>query len=152
MAKMQPRLALASLILALGLNVGAGPLHQAVTENDVESIKSQIDNGADIDQLGPSWYEYGSPLHLAVQANQQDIAQLLIDQGAAVDVRDTSDYTPLHNAAWNGNLEMVKLLLDSGADINARSYSGDTPLSCAYRKKRTEVIQFIESRLQSTAN
>jgi ankyrin repeat protein len=146
MAKMQPRLALASLILALGLNVGAGPLHQAVTE------KSQIDNGADIDQLGPSWYEYGSPLHLAVQANQQDIAQLLIDEGATVDVRDTSDYTPLHNAAWNGNLEMVKLLLDSGADIDARSYSGDTPLSCAYRKKRTDVIQFIETRLQSTAN
>jgi ankyrin repeat protein len=143
MTKMQPRLALASLILALSLNVSAGPLHQA---------KSQIDNGADIDQLGPSWYEYGSPLHLAVQANQQDIAQLLIDEGATVDVRDTSDYTPLHNAAWNGNLEMVKLLLDSGADIDARSYSGDTPLSCAYRKKRTDVIQFIETRLQSTAN
>ena len=146
------KLLLGGLIVALSMNVQAESLHQAVTDHNIESVKLQLQNGADINQLGRSWYEYGSPLHLAVRSGHQDIAELLIEKGADIEVRDHGDYTPLHNAAWNGNLEMVKLLLDAGANITARSYSGSTPLSCAYSSKQAEVIQFIESKLQSVSN
>jgi len=143
---------LAGLVVTLSMNVQAGSLHEAVTNQDIESVKLQLQNGADINQLGPSWYEYGSPLHLAVRSGNRDLAALLIEKGAEVDVRDEGDYTPLHNAAWNGNLEMVKLLLDAGANITARSYAGSTPLSCANSSKQAEVIQFIETKLQTASN
>lgn len=146
------KILIAGLIVALSTHVQAESLHQAVTDHNIESVKLQLQNGADINQLGRSWYEFGSPLHLAVREGHQDIAELLIKNGAEVDVRDHNDYTPLHNAAWNGNLEMVKLLLDAGANITARSYSGSTPLSCAYSSKQAEVIQFIETKLQSASN
>ncbi len=147
MTSINLKLHLVGLLLILSMNAAAESLHQAVTENDLESVQLQLESGVDINQLGSSWYEYGSALHLAVQAGHQNIVKLLIDRGAVVDVRDNSDYTPLHNAAWNGNLEMVKLLLNSGADITARSYSGHTPLACAYRNNQTKVIQFIETKL-----
>jgi ankyrin repeat protein len=144
------------LILSLGLlaftNVQAESLHEAVTNQDIDQIQVLIQEGADINELGRSWYGYGSPLHLAVRDGHQDIARLLIDSGAYVDVRDHNDYTPLHNAAWNGNLDMVKFLLDAGADINAVNYSGDTVLSCAQDKHRPEVIRFLEDKLQLGSN
>lgn len=146
------KLLLASLIILVSSNGHAEELHQAVTDNNIESVKLVLENGADINQLGPSWYDYGSALHIAVQEGHQEIAQLLIEKGALVDLRDNSDLTPLHNAAWNGDLGMVKLLLDAGANITARDYSGATPLACAYSNNRTEIIQFIEAQLQSTNN
>jgi len=144
------KLLLASLGLLLFSNVQAGSLHEAVYDQDFESVKSLLKKGADINQVG--LYRDGSALHLAARSGQQEIAQLLIDSGATVDIRDLSDYTPLHNAAWNGNLDIVKLLLNAGADITARNYSGLTPLACAYRNNQIEVIEFIEGKLQSASN
>lgn len=139
------KILLANLALLSYSNSQAGSLHQAVYVNDIESVKSQLRNGADINQLERHFD--GSALHWAARSDQQEMAQLLINSGATVDLRDLSDYTPLHNAAWNGNLGMVKLLLDAGADITARNYLGDTPLACAYRNNQVEVIQFIEGKL-----
>ena len=139
------------LLLFSNVQADSDSLHEAVYYNDVKSVKSHLQNGADINQLGPSWYE-GTALHLAVRDGHLDIAQLLIEQGAAVDVRGNNDYTPLHNAAWNGNLEMVKLLLNAGADINVTNYAGITPLVCAFRNDQVEVVQFIEGKLQSASN
>ena len=143
-------------LLALGLlaysNVQAESLHEAVTMKNADRVEALLQQGADINELGRSWYGYGSPLHLAVRDGHQEIAQLLIDSGADVDVRDHNDYTPLHNAAWNGNLDMVKFLVDAGADINAVNYSGDTVLFCAQIKHRPEVVKFIEEKLQLGSN
>ncbi len=144
------KILLASLMLLLFSNVQAESLHQAVYVNDIESVKSQLQEGADINQLVQEWR--GSALHVAVRNYRQDIAQLLVEKGAIVDIRGENDYTPLHNAAWNGNLDMVKLLLNAGADITARNYAGITPLACAYRNNQIEVIEFIEGKLQSASN
>lgn len=146
------KILLASLMLLLFSNVQAESLHQAVYADDIELVKTQLQNGADINQLGLSFYRSGSPLHVAVRNGNLDIAQFLIEQGAAVDVRGKNDYTPLHNAAWNGNMDMVKLLLNAGADITARNYRGDTPLSCAWDNGQVEVIKFIKSKLQTASN
>jgi len=123
-------------------------LHEAVVNTDLVQIKKLLQKGADINQLGPRRYGYGSALHLAVREGQLDIARLLIDRGAEVDVLDTKDFTPLHNAAWNGNLEMTELLLDAGADINASTYDGDTPLSLAQNNHQAQVAAFIQAKLK----
>ena len=143
------------LLIGLGLlivsNAQADSLHRAVFDSDVESVKSLLKQGADINKIGRNAIE-GSALHLAARSNQQEIAQLLIDSGAVVDLRDYNDYTPLHNAAWNGNLDMVKLLLKAGADINATNYAGRTPLSSAQDNNQAEVIEFLQSKLQPVIN
>ena len=124
-------------------------LHEAVVNTDLVQVTRLLQKGADINQLGPRRYGYGSALHLAVREGHLDIARLLIDWGAEVDVLDTRDFTPLHNAAWNGNLEMTKLLLDSGADINASTYDGDTPLKLAQHNGQAQVAEFILVKLQA---
>lgn len=141
---------LASLGLLLFANSQAGSLHQAVYVDNFESVKSQLQNGVDINQLEQGWG--GSALHVAVRNGRLDIAQLLVEQGAVVDVRGKNDYTPLHNAAWNGNLEMMKILLNAGADINASNYENHTPLSCAQDNNQIEAIKFIEDLLRLTSN
>lgn len=143
------------LLLGLGFliisNARADSLQVAINNHDFESVKLLIKQGADINKIGRDGNE-GSALHLAVRSDQQEIAQLLIDLGAVVDMRDYNDYTPLHNAAWNGNLDMVKLLLKAGADLNATHYAGHTPLSSARDNNQTEVVEFIEARLQHASN
>ncbi len=146
------KMLLASLSLLLFFNVQAESLHQAVYANDIESVKSHLQKGADLNQLGHTVYGFGSALHLAVRENHREIVKLLLEQGAVVDIRDYYDYTPLHDAAWNGNLAMVKLLIDAGADIRATNYSGHTPLSCARAKNQLVVIQFIEGMLMTASN
>jgi ankyrin repeat protein len=64
------------------------------------------------------------------------------------DVRDENDFILLHNAAWEGILEMVKLLLNASADIQASNRIEDTPLSRALDNNRTEVVEYIRTRLQ----
>ena len=145
------KIILATLILLLSSGARAESLPQAVADRNIETVKSLIRDGADVNQLGHFSVE-GSALHVAVRTNQPEIARLLLNSGAMVDIRDQHDYTPLHNAAWNGDLEMVKILLSSGANITARHYSGDTPLSCAYDNNKVEVIEFIKTQLQSAAN
>lgn len=142
------------LLLSFGLlvisNAQAESLLRAVFASDIESVKSLLNEGADINKL--ERYIGGSALHVAARSGQHEMAQLLIDSGARVDLRDRSDYTPLHNAAWVGNLDMVKLLLNAGADISATTYSGRTPLSCAQESYQVEVIEYIEGKLQLAIN
>ena len=141
-------------VLAQTSDVGANVemLHQAVYRRDYERIEALLLVGTDINIVGDSLYGHGSPLHVAVQRNYQDIAELLLKHGAVVDLRDLNDYTPLANAAWNGDLGMVKLLLDAGADINATNYQGHSPLSCARDNNKSEVVKFIEGKLQLISN
>lgn len=90
------KMLLASLGLLLFSNVQAESLHQAVYANDIESVKSHLQKGVDLNQLGHTVYGFGSALHLAVRENHQEIAPLLLDQGAVVDIRDYYYYTPYY--------------------------------------------------------
>lgn len=140
------------LALVLVSKVQAGPLHAAAQSGDIESIKILLQQGVEINELGHSWYDYGSALHLAVSENHLAVVKYLIEQGAIVDVRNQNDLTPLHNAAWNGNLEMMRVLLNAGADIDASNYENHTPLTCARDNNQSEAIEFIESRLRQILN
>lgn len=145
---------LAVSFLAFGLLfsslAAADALHRAAYYGQLETVQLLLDQGADINQLGRSMYEYGAPLHLAVRQGHGDVVRLLIERGADVEVVDHNDLTPLHNAAWNGNLDLIKVLLEAGADIRATTYDGHTVLSCALENKQGEAARFIETLLQPT--
>ena len=147
---------LKTLLLSLGLilasNVRAENLVQAVYQGNIESVKSKLQSGADINKLQNMWSEQASILHFAVRLNRPDMVRLLIQEGAAVNVRDGDDLTPLHIASWHGNLEIVKLLIESGANIRATSNDGRTPLSCSNHGDHYDTTSFLKSKLASSSN
>jgi ankyrin repeat protein len=144
------------LLLSLGLilasNVRAENLVQAVYQDNFESVKSQLQSGADINKPQDMWSEQASILHFAVRLNRPEMVRLLIEEGAAVNARDGDDLTPMHIASWYGNLEMVKLLVESGADIRASSNDGRTPLSCSNNGDHYDTTSFLNSKLALSFN
>ncbi len=108
------------------------PLIYAVRSNDLDSVKTLLAAGADINQVsGYGW----SPLLVATQNRFYLLGSYLIDHGADVNLTNKGEWTPLYLATDNRNIEsgdypvrkpdmdhlqFIKVLLDHGANVNAR--------------------------------
>ena len=101
-------------------------------------VKLLIDNGADVNKLGP----YNQSL--ALQATSKpDILKLLIDAHADINVPNTYKIAPLASAAEQGQLESVKMLIAAGAKVNARNPYGGTALSVAVLRGYANVVKVL---------
>jgi ankyrin repeat protein len=124
----------------------AKSLYQAAAEGDIEQVKSNLSQGADIngkDRGGRT------ALHRAAYEGRTDVVRLLIDRGADVNAKDGNQRTPLHSAAMHGDKKTVELLLSKGADINAKNKMGSTPLFVAMtstRAGRKEVAELMVAK------
>jgi ankyrin repeat protein len=108
------------------------PLIYAARANSLETVRTLLDAGADINQVsGYGW----SPLLVATQNRFYQLGKYLLDRGANVNLANKGGWTPLYLATDNRNieggdypvrptdmddLEYIKLLLAKGADVNAR--------------------------------
>jgi len=108
------------------------PLVFAVRANDLDSVKTLLAAGADINQTtGYGW----SPLLVATQNRYYKLGAYLLDHGANPNLANKGGWVPLYLATDNRNiengdypvrkgdmdhLEFIKLLLDKGANVNAR--------------------------------
>ncbi len=108
------------------------PLVYAVLSDDLDSVKTLLAAGADVNQTtGYGW----SPLLVATQNRFYKIGAYLLDHGADVNLANKGGWTPLYLATDNRNIESgdypvrkpdmdhldyIKLLLDKGANVNAR--------------------------------
>lgn len=107
----------------------------------VESIKSHIKNGADINARNEEYDE--TPLMLAAWWNETpDVISTLIKSGADVNDRTSGGWTALMSAASNNkNLDVIMRLIKNGADVNSRTKSGWTALmSAASNNKNPNVV------------
>jgi ankyrin repeat protein len=111
---------------------GLTPLVYAVRSNDLDSVKTLLAAGADVNQVTA----YGwSPLLVATQNRYYKLGAYLLEHGADVNLANKGAWTPLYLATDNRNieggdypvrkgdmdhLEFIKLLLDKGANVNAR--------------------------------
>jgi len=140
------------VVLALtGLAGCAGALHDAAARGDLKTIKTTLDDGADINQssvdvvLGPV-----TPLQVASKNCQIAAVKYLLEKGADVNINAGNipgnvRYTALRIAADNGCNEAIKLLLNRGAEIDARDRYGNTPLiSASVRGQRSTVKLLVE--------
>lgn len=102
---------------------GSTPLHYAVANKHLSTVRELILHGADVSAPDKEGY---TALHICAKNQLRDdlrIVQLLVEAGAPLEFRDWRDLTPLQAAAERGNDQIVKLLLALGADVNSRSAS-----------------------------
>ena len=105
----------------------------AIYHDDVESIRKEIDRGADINARCE---DDSTPLHLAVSqgpfmaaypdpdtsaAAHTEIVRLLLVNGADINARNYREFTPLHRATINYHPYVILLLIEYGADVNAQN-------------------------------
>jgi uncharacterized protein len=111
---------------------GLTALVYAVRSNDLDSVKTLLAAGADVNQVtGYGW----SPLLVATQNRYYKLGAFLLEHGADVNLVNKGGWTPLYLATDNRNIEsgdypvrksdmdhldFIKLLLDKGAKVNAR--------------------------------
>lgn len=109
---------------------GLAPLHFAVREGDMDTVRTLVEAGADVNQTS----EFGwTPLLTATQNRFYQIGKYLLDHGADPNISNGGGWNPLYIATDNRNiekgdypvrqgdmdhLEFIKLLLDHGADPN----------------------------------
>ena len=108
------------------------PLIYAVRSNDLESVKTLLAAGANVNQTsGYGW----SPLLVATQNRYYALGAYLLERGADPNLGNKGDWFPLYIATDNRNiesgdypvrkgdmdhLEFIKLLIAKGANVNAR--------------------------------
>jgi uncharacterized protein len=108
------------------------PLIFAARANDLESVKTLLDAGVNVNQQsGYGW----SALLVATQNRYYKLAAYLIERGADVNLAHNGGWVPLYLATDNRNIEngdypvrkpdmdhldYIKLLLDKGANVNHR--------------------------------
>jgi ankyrin repeat protein len=104
-----------------GLNV----MHIACKYASIESIKTVVNAGADVEaRAEPSMK---SPLHFAVEVEDAEAVRYLCELGVDTNATDSDMMTPLHLAAASYTpVDTLNILKQYGSNINARCFANNT--------------------------
>ena len=103
-------------------------LMEAIDNNNLESVRTMISRGADINYRG----QHGeTPLIKSMMCEDTRICSFLLESGANPNLVTMNGYSPLVFACLQNNYEYVRMLLGYNADINQRTHEGWTPLIIA---------------------
>ncbi|VDN96818.1 unnamed protein product [Rodentolepis nana] len=120
-------------------------LLQATILGHEEVVRALLEHTAD-----PNYKQDLPPIHAAIQKGHHNILLLLCNHDANFEIRDKRGFTPLMTACFERNLPAVKYLLEIGANVKASARNGKyTPLKIARRAKVPEIVQLIESALET---
>ena len=95
---------------------GFTPLLHAAMSGDLESVKTLLASGADINQAAGDGM---TPLVVSIVKFNDAVALHLIEKGANVNA-DEAGFMSLHCAALTGQVAVARALIARGADLNAR--------------------------------
>ena len=105
---------LVSLLVKSGSEVSC--VHKTVVQGDVDTLRTLIQQGADVNQQDPSMK--CSLLHVACLMGHSDLVTCLFQQGVHVNAVDGGSCTPLHQACVHGHTQIVQYLISNGTDVN----------------------------------
>ena len=120
------------------------PLNAAVIMNDVEKLRSVLQNGISLEELNQPDCTGSPPICEAAYHNRFSAMQLILDYpGVNVNIGNYLGFTPLCIAAGNtlDNPKMTELLLDKNADVNVRAKDGRSPLHIAAEGGNYRIIR-----------
>ena len=138
-------IAAVALTMCAGIDAARaqGRLVDAVKTNDVASVRTLVDQRADVNALQA---DGTTALHWAVEGDSLEIVQVLVRAGANVKAANRYGATPLWLASLNGNASVIEVLLEAGADAGAASAEGETALMVAARTGKTKAVEVLLSR------
>jgi ankyrin repeat protein len=154
---MKSRGILAGFVLCAGISslcIGSSyadathDLMQDVPRNDVEAVRKDIANGADVNAKYEDEALSAILMAAVLLPNGEATVRLLIDAGADVNAKDKHGDTPLTLVAGRGNLSMIKTLVGAKARVNEKNTAGNSPLiiaSAAGSKGEEAVRTFIDA-------
>ncbi len=117
------------------------PVANAAMVRDVETVRSLIAAGADVDAAQGDGL---TALHWAAKNGDVETAAVLIDAGADLAaVTRVDSHTPLHVASSAGNGAVVATLLAAGSDPNAMTTTGVTPLHLSAASGDIEAVRAL---------
>lgn len=114
---------------------------KAVIANNMDKVKSLIENGADINTK--TLYGNYTPLLLAARMNNSKMSKLLIDAGCEVNVNNFKNDTALRIATAHDNIVLVKMLIDAKACVNVKDWDGGTAFMVAANHGNIEIAKML---------
>ena len=138
---------LAALLTVLGVLAGAGsaalrsPVLDAAKRGDVESLKSELRAGADVNAAQGDGF---TAIHWAAKTGNREVAEVLIAAGADIEATTRlGSHTPLHVAAAAGQAGVAEALLQAGAPADALTSTGAEPIHFAAAAGVPEVLNAL---------
>lgn len=148
-AALSGRAALVPILLGLGATPdardhrGLTPLHGAASVGCVETIRSLVKAGGDVNATAAG-ADGATPLLMAVREQRFGAVRALLLLGARVHlVLHTSGATALHEAAADGSIRIAELLLDAGALLAAADSRGYQPLHVAAEAGQADAVTWL---------
>lgn len=118
-------------------------LQKAVIKGDLQSIKSLIKAGCNVDETD----NFGrTVIYDAIIKGFKDIVEELCIAKANVNIQDKKRKTPLHFASIYNQLEITKILIQYNANVNLKDENGNTPIFDAVFNSngRPDIILFLK--------
>ena len=121
--------------------MGKKDLGFAVEFEILESVKTLVEKGADIDKPD----EFGdTPLMISCWCGFIPKTDFLLEKGAKIDHQNKFGRTSLMNACSQGHLPVLKLLLKEGVNnVNVQDRWGNTALIYACEGKYPSVVHYL---------
>ena len=121
-------------------------LIKACKDNDINSVKLLLSNGANIHYKNKIHYKLcgKSPIMIASYNCNLEMFELLLLNGA--NIHDKNDYeeSPIIYASKCGDIEIFKLLLSYGANIYDTNSYGSNCIDLAYSYGNIEIVELLE--------
>ena len=117
-------------------------LHDAAAAKDLISVRSLLNNGADINARDG---QSRTVLQRAAMVNgNTDVVQLLLNSGADVNSMRGPRGTTLQHAVWGNDKNILQILLDHGTQVNPEISGLDrNALHDAAELGRTDIVELL---------
>lgn len=116
----------------------SSPLHYAIINGSLKSVKLLLRYGANMNPQSESGY---IPLSMACARGHLEIAKLLLESGAKI-LYNTEGLLPIHLVARAGHPGLCRLLCDHMIDLEARDkFSGWSAIFFAASEGHVDILQ-----------